>query len=397
MPLANAYIPYGAYWSSPFCRWQGSLGAENAIELAAKVTTKALAERNIATETFDALICGSTVPQRHSFYGPSWMAGLIGAPGINGAMVSQACATSARTLVSAALEVEVGQRQSVLGVTFDRTSNGPHIYYPNPQGTGGMGETENPVWDNFSHDPWAKGAMIQTAENVAKEAGITREEQDQVMLRRNDQYQEALADDRAFQRRYMVAADIPKGRKKTIAIEADEGVFPTTAEGLAKLKPVLPDGTATFGTQTFPADGNAGMVVCTRDRAAELSRDGKITIRVLSYGEARVKKAFMPTATVPAARMAVERAGLSFDNCKIVKTHNPFAVNDIYFARETGVSLDDMNPYGSPLIYGHPQGPTGMRVMIELIEALVLAGGGNGLFTGCAAGDTAMAVMLAVE
>ena len=70
---------------------------------------------------------------------------------------------------------------------------------------------------------------------------------------------------------------------------------------------------------------------------------------------------------------------------------------DIYFARETGADLEAMNPYGSPLIYGHPQGPTGLRVMIELIEALAVKGGGVGLFTGCAAGDTAMAVVIKVH
>ncbi|MFH1132433.1 MAG: thiolase family protein, partial [Pseudomonadota bacterium] len=136
--------------------------------------------------------------------------------------------------------------------------------------------------------------------------------------------------------------------------------------------------------------------ICTKEKARELSKDPKITVQVLSYGEARVKKAFMPIATVPAARQALDRAGLTVDKCRIVKTHNPFAINDIYFAKETGTNLKGMNPYGSPLIYGHPQGPTGMRVMIELIEALAKVGGGHGLFTGCAAGDTAMAVVLKV-
>jgi len=71
-------------------------------------------------------------------------------------------------------------------------------------------------------------------------------------------------------------------------------------------------------------------------------------------------------------------------------------VNDVYFCREMGVSKEAMNNYGSSLIWGHPQGPTGMRLMIELIEELVLRGGGYGLFAGCAAGDTAAAVVLKV-
>jgi acetyl-CoA acetyltransferase len=395
MPLEKAFVPYGAYWSSPFCRWQGSLGEANAIELCGKVTARALAERQIAPETFDSLILGYTVPQRHSFYGAPWLAGLIGAPAISGAMIGQACATSARVVASAALEVEVGQRACVLGLACDRTSNGPHVYYPSPKGTGGMGQTEDPVWDNFNRDPWAGNAMIETAEALAREAKISREEQDETTLQRYRQYEAALADDRAFQRRYMVAAEIGRG-KKTVVVEADEGIHPTTAEGLAKLRPALEGGSVTYGAQTHPADGNAGIVVCTREQARRLSRDERLTVQVIGYGEARTGKGMMPTATVPAARRALEHAGIKIGDCRIVKTHNPFAVNDIYLCRETGVKPEELNPFGSPLIYGHPQGPTGLRVMIEMIEALALAGGGYGLFTGCAAGDTGMSVVLKV-
>jgi acetyl-CoA acetyltransferase len=79
-----------------------------------------------------------------------------------------------------------------------------------------------------------------------------------------------------------------------------------------------------------------------------------------------------------------------------VKTHNPFAVNDVFFARETGFPIERTNRFGSPLVYGHPQAPTGARLVAELIEELVIEGGGIGLFTGCAAGDTAMALVVRV-
>ena len=104
----------------------------------------------------------------------------------------------------------------------------------------------------------------------------------------------------------------------------------------------------------------------------------------------------MPMAPVPAARAALRAAGLAIGDIDAVKTHNPFAVNDIVFARDTGFPLEKMNNFGCSLIWGHPQGPTGMRAIIELIEELALRGGGTGLFTGCAAGDSAMAVVLRV-
>ena len=139
------------------------------------------------------------------------------------------------------------------------------------------------------------------------------------------------------------------------------------------------------------------MVVTTKDKAKELSADTGITIRIVSFGQARVEKSFMPAATIPASMQALEGAGIGIGDLAAIKSHNPFAVNDIVFAQETGADLMSMNNYGSSLIWGHPQGPTGMRVIIELIEELTLLGGGWGLFQGCAAGDTSMAAVLKVE
>jgi acetyl-CoA acetyltransferase len=219
-----------------------------------------------------------------------------------------------------------------------------------------------------------------------------------VVLMRYAQYQKALENDAAFHKRYMMPVEVnPSGRKVIATVADDEGIFPSTAEGLAKLKPVMPDGTVTFGGQTFPADGNAGMVVTTREKARELSKDSKVEIQILSFNEGRTAKGFMPKANIPAVRGALAQAGVDLKDIKAIKTHNPFAVNDIFLSRELGVGLDKMNNYGSSLIWGHPQGPTGMRLIIELIEELVMLGGGYGLFTGCAAGDTAAAIVLEVK
>ncbi len=400
MQFQNVFIPYGGYWSTPFARWQGNLSNAHPLALAADTATRALKERKIAPDTFDALFLGMTVPQRHSFYGAPWLAALIGAPGVTGPVLSQACATSARVLASAAAEIETGMSQAILGVTLDRCSNGPHVYYPNPLGPGGKGDAEDWVWDNFNFDPYAKNAMIQTAENVARECGITKEQQDEMMLLRYAQYQDALKDDAAFHRRYMVTpleVMDASGRKVVATVKDDEGVFPTTREGLAKLKPVLEGGSVTYGGQTFPADGNAAVILTTREKARALSRDANIAVQLRAIGSARAQKGFMAQAVVPAAQNALARAGVTIGDVRAIKTHNPFAVNDIYFCAQTGVKPEAMNHYGSSLIFGHPQGPTGLRLIIELIEELTLLGGGYGLFTGCAAGDTAMACVVLVQ
>ena len=180
-------------------------------------------------------------------------------------------------------------------------------------------------------------------------------------------------------------------------VDGDEGIYPTTLEGLQKLNPVMLGGTVSYGTQTHPADANCGIIVTNRARAKQLSKKKNIEIQILSYGEGRAKKGYMAKAIIPAAKMALKQAGMSIADINAIKTHNPFAVNDIYFCREMDIDWKDMNNYGSSLIYGHPQGPTGARLIIELIEELVLNGGGYGLFDGCAAGDTGAAVILEVR
>jgi len=395
MPFTKAYIPYGGYWSSPFSKWQGSFANEHAIELAAGTARRFFEQRKIDPEGLDNLYHGQTVPQPHCFYGGPWLAGLLGSPAITGPVVGQACITGITCVKFAAQDVEDGTAATSLVVTLDRCSNGPHLYYPSQTAPGATGASEDWVWDNFGHDPWARNSMLQTAENVAAEHGITREQQDEVAARRYEQYGDALADDRAFQRRYMVGVEIGKGKRAKL-VEEDEGIFPTTLEGLKKLKPVLPDGTVTFGSQTHPADGNAGLLVATKERAAELSADAKVEIRLIGMGAARTKKGYMAAATIPATHAALKDAGLKAADITAVKTHNPFAVNDIVLAKELGFDLENMNNYGSSIVFGHPQAPTALRIVIELIEELVLKGGGHGLFAGCAAGDTAAACVVKV-
>jgi len=394
-----AEIPYGAYWSTPFARWQGAFSNLHSLQFAAQTLRQELANRKIPTDVIHYGVLGLTVPQQHSFYGLPWVTGMAGLPHVGGPTVMQACATGVRTLLAAAQEVELGKSQTAVAITCDRTSNGPHIYYPNPKGAGGTGAGEDWVMDNFSNDPLGKHAMIKTAENVAAKHQITTAEQHDVVLRREAQYRDALATDCSFQKRYIslpFAVPDPSFRKTVTTLASDEGINFSTADGLAKLKPVMEGGRVTFGGQTNPPDGNAAIIVATPENANQMSHDPKICIRLLGFGGARAELAYMPEAPIPAARNALAQADLPVSRMDAVKTHNPFAVNDVLFSRQTGVSLERMNNYGCSLVWGHPQAPMGTRAIIELIEELVLRGGGYGLFTGCAAGDTAMAVVLQV-
>jgi len=104
----------------------------------------------------------------------------------------------------------------------------------------------------------------------------------------------------------------------------------------------------------------------------------------------------MPAAPVPATQMALERAGINISDVKAIKTHNPFAINDINLAKKLNIDVMKINNYGSSLIFGHPQGPTAGRLIAELLEEMVMLGGGYGLWTGCAAGDTGAAMVFKV-
>jgi len=397
--LTKVFIPYRGYYSSPFCRWQGSMQHDNSIVLGANTAARWLDSRDIDPSILDYCYFGITVGQPDLFYSHTWASALLtgGRKDLPALMVSQACTTSATCLHLTAVQIEAGTFETGFALMTDRCSNGPHTVWPNPLGPGGEVISENWLMDHFNRDPWAGLKMIQTAENVARDIGATREECDRVTLRRYEQYRDALADGRAFQRRYMFPAEVTVARRKTKLVEEDEGVTDTTAEGLARLTPVEPGGVITFGAQTHPADGNCGLIVTTRENARRLSADDGVEIQIISYGFARERKGYMAAAPVPAAQMALKSSGLNIKNIKAIKTHNPFIINDINMAMKMGVDVMSMNNYGSSMVYGHPQAPTAGRLIIELIEELVIAGGGYGLWTGCAAGDTAAAIVFKVN
>ena len=164
--------------------------------------------------------------------------------------------------------------------------------------------------DGFNFEPTGDTGPLGTANNVTKEHGITREESDALVLDRYTKYLMSTANDREFQKRYMLPVEVRLSKKKSIMVEEDEGITPCTAEGLAGLR-TMPDSIITAGSQTHAADGNAGMIVTTKDKANELSADKSVTIQILSYGFARAKKAHMPDAPVPASKLALEKAGIS--------------------------------------------------------------------------------------
>lgn len=398
--FSKVEIPYGAYWSTPFCKWQGPFQGLHSVRFAADVARREMRRRNIDPAIIDHAVLGMTVPQWRSFFGAPWLMSMIGAEHVPGPTVIQACQTGPRSVIAAACEVQLGCASTSLVVTCDRTSNGAFVHYPGDGGAGGKPAVEAWLVDNFSEAPDLGHSMLQTAENVASKWGISRSEQHDVVLCRYQQYADAVANDHAFQHRYMsLPFEVPDRSFKRVAdrIEGDTGIAETSRDAVDRLKPVLDGGTVTFASQTHPADGNTAILVTHTDKAKEVSADPGIKITIAGFGQSRAEPAHMPVAPVHAAKAALEQAGLGLSDIAAVKSHNPFIVNDIVFARETGYAVERMNNFGCSLVFGHPQGPTGTRLMIELIEELVTRGGGYGLYHGCAAGDSGFAVVLEVR
>lgn len=392
--LKKVFIPYGAYYSTPFCKWQGTFQNENSIKLAARSSNSFFEKKGIDRDIIDFVYLGHTVLQPGSFFGASWASHLLGLKNIPGMFVSHACATSTNVIYTAAMAVETGTMETAYCMLTDRLSNAAHIVWPNPLGPGGEVISENINMDNINCDPSTGQGTLDTAESVAKEFGFTRQQGDELTMMRYEQYKDALKDDAAFHKRYMIPVEV-KIKKNVFEVADDEGVTNTTMEGLQRLKPVLADGYHTYGHQTHPADGSAGVIVTTKEKAAELG-DPCIPIQVLSYGYHRTKPVFMPAAPADAARMALSKAGVAIEDVAVFKNHTPFIANDLHFCHALGLGWDRVNNYGTSLVYGHPQGPTMARMLIEGIEEAVIKGGGYVLASGCAAGDSAAAILVKV-
>lgn len=386
--------PVGLIWSSPFVRWQGRLSEVSSLDLAVAVAKRRLGDGGLDLADIEGMVLGLTIPQEGAFFGGPTVAARLGATSVTGATVSQACATAVACIHAAASTVSCGGGAQLV-VTTDRTSNGPNLVYPRPSAPGGAPRVENLVQENFARDPWAGTSMLHAAETVAGELGATRDALDEITALRYEQYERSLGADRAFQRGYMVPVEVDAGRGPSVEVAEDEGIRPIDLQAIGKLSPTVPHGLHTAASQTHPADGTAGAVLTNQEEARAVSR-GEGIVEVLGTGFARVAPSHMPQAPVPAADRALRAAGLELSQVDAITTHNPFAVNDLYFSTLTGVALESMNSFGCSLIWGHPQAPTGLRSIAELVQELQLRGGGIGLFTGCAAGDSAGAVVVRV-
>jgi acetyl-CoA acetyltransferase len=389
----RARIPYGCWGNSYFPAWQTSALAEvNIGQFAGEAMNRILGLRRVPKDSLDYLIIGSTIPWHWKFWNAPLVAACFGRR-IPGYHLEQACATGLQATLAAGAQVDGGSHDVVGVLTFDRTSDSPVGVFPERRAYERTFALSD-VWDNFGFDPATGRAMIATAGAAARKYKLDRREVDDLSFWRYQQYFEAKAagtlDKTCVPLDLLNVQGRPLGR-----IDDDHGIRKITMDGLREMREL--DTCVTAGGQTHASDGMATLLVTTTDRAPELSRRPEIDIRFVARAEVRTNPALMPEAPAFAVKRLLDRTGLSMRDVAVVKNHNPFAVNDVIFAKTFAYDWKAMNRTGCSLVWGHPQGPTLTRALIEGLEEAVERGGGCVLVFGCAAGDVGIAALFEVR
>jgi len=388
----RARIPYGCWGASYFPAWQTSALAEvNIGQFAAESMNRIMGLRHVPKDALDYLILGSTIPWHWKFWNAPMLAAIFGRR-IPGHHLEQACATGLQATLAAAAQVDAGDSDVAGVLTFDRTSDSPVGVFPERRAYERTFAISD-VWDNFGFDPATGNAMIATAGLAARKYKLDRREVDELSFYRYQQYFEAKA--AGFLDRVCVPLDLlniqgrPLGR-----IDDDKGIRQLTMDSLREMREL--DTCVTAGGQTHASDGMATLVVTTEDQAKTLSTRPEIDIRFVARAEVRTGPSLMPEAPAFAVKRLLERTGLKMTDMAVVKNHNPFAVNDAIFSKVFDYDWRLMNKTGCSLVWGHPQGPTLTRLLIEGLEEAVQLGGGRVLVFGCAAGDVGIAAIAEV-
>jgi acetyl-CoA acetyltransferase len=391
--LSKARIPYGTWGSSYFPAWQTSpLAQVNIGQFAGESMARLLSLRGVQKTDLEYMVIGSTVPWHWKFWTTPLVSSCMGhrLPGYH---MEQACATGLQAALLAGAEVDGGSFDVVAVLTFDRTSDSPVGVFPERRAHERTQAIAD-VWDNFGFDPATGNAMITAAGITARKYKASRRETDEVAYLRYQQYFEAK--NSGFLDRVLIPFDVLNVQGRPLGcVDDDYGVREITMDGLRAMREL--DTCVTGGTQTHASDGMSGLLVTTAERAKELSPRPEIDISFVAKAEVRTHPSLMPEAPCFAVQKVLERTGLTMADMAVVKNHNPFAVNDVIFSQLLDYDWREMNNTGCPLVWGHPQGPTLTRVLIEGLEEAVDLGGGHVLIFGCAAGDVGIASILKVN
>lgn len=373
----------------------GSLASLSAQQLGAIVIKEAVQRANLKPEQVGEVIMGNVLqaglgqnPARQAAIG----AGLpIDVPSFT---VNKVCGSGLKCVELAAQAIKAGDEEIVVAGGMESMSNAPYVTSNKARWGLRMGDSKltdemikDGLWDAFNNYH-----MGITAENIAEEFNVTREEQDEVSLRSQER---ACASNKDGSFKEEIVPITIKLKKKEFVFDTDE--FPregSSAEGLAKLKPAFKKdgGTVTAGNASGINDGAAAMVIMSADKAKELGL--KPLAKIVSYASAGVDPKIMGTGPIPSSRKALKKANLTVEDMDLVEANEAFAAQFVECGRELGFDPAKTNIHGGAIAIGHPIGASGARILVTLLYALKHEKKTYGLATLCIGGGQGTATVV---
>ena len=374
---------------TPIGRYGGALANARPDDLAARVVRE-IVDRNGLPETeVNDVYMGCTNQAGEDNRNVARMASLLaGLPvEVPGVTVNRLCASGLEAVNQASRSVRVGEGDLFLAGGVESMTRAP-LAMPKPERSFDRGNRTvydttigwrftNPRMEELNYTD----SMGETAENVAERYGIARERQDEFALESHRRAVAAAEAGRVDDERVSVPVPQPKG--EPVTVHADEGPrADTSMEKLARLRPAFRQGgSVTAGNSSQLNDGAACLVLASEERTSALGKEP--LARIVSTGVAGVDPAYMGVGPIPAARQALERAGLGVDDLDMVELNEAFAAQSLACADELGIPHDKLNVNGGAIALGHPLGCSGARILTTLIWEMRRRGARYGLATMC--------------
>ncbi|MGH4052030.1 MAG: acetyl-CoA C-acetyltransferase [Clostridium sp.] len=307
--------------------------------------------------------------------------------------INKVCGSGLRAVSMAAQIIMCGDAEVVLAGGTESMSNAPYAL-PNNRWGARMGDgkvvdtmIKDSLWDAFNDYH-----MGVTAENIAAQWNITREDQDQFALKSQLKAEAAIKGGKFKDE--IVPVEIPQRKGDPIIFDTDEfPKFGSTIEKIGKLKPAFKKGgTVTAANASGINDGAVMFVVMSRAKADQLGLKPLVTIK--SYASAGVDPKIMGYGPVPSSKKALEKAGLTVADLDLIEANEAFASQSLAVARDLGLNPEIVNVNGGALALGHPVGCSGGRILITLIYEMIKRDSKTGLATLCIGGGQGTAIIV---
>ncbi|MBV7407595.1 acetyl-CoA C-acyltransferase family protein [Maritimibacter sp. DP1N21-5] len=370
----------------------GSLAGIPPIDLGATVAKAALERSGVEGGQIGHVVFGHVInTEPRDMYLSRVAAMQAGVPETTPAMnVNRLCGSGAQAIVSATQSLMLGDADFALAGGAESMSRSPFIL-PAARWGQKMGDVKSlDMMLGALNCPFGTGHMGVTAENVARENGVSRADQDAFAL--ESQTRAARAIEKGIFKDQIVPVEIPS-RRETVQFDTDEHPKATSAEALAGLRPAFEkDGTVTAGNASGINDGAAAIVLARASAAEKAGLSPKF--RVLGYAHAGVRPEVMGVGPIPAVRALMERTGLKVADFDVIESNEAFAAQALAVSNDLGFDPAKVNPNGGAIALGHPVGATGAIITIKTMYELERTGGKIGLITMCIGGGQGIAIAI---